>query len=389
MEPAELRDILREGIAAVRSGDRARGRALLLRVVEADERVEPAWLWLSAAMDDPTDQLVALENVLALNPEHTQALAGAQALRQKLGVAEPVSPDPLVMDAPAPPEPVPAAPVELHPVRVAGPPPAIHTYVAAIPEDDPYQCAYCGRQTEPEELLCPHCGRSLLTAGPWQGGAYLYVILILVGVHTQLAVLQAVGVYGFENSPRFAALLPGTEIWAANAIVPAIVRAVLWAFAVFVLLNESSWTYRLLLLIAAADLAWTGAGYALGYVGELLAIVNMAASGLVFSLAVLSMLSQTQARVRLKVSLDRNLQGAHFFDRHAAVYAREGKWALAALHWRKAIALQPRLPAYYKALGGAQAKLGRNEAALRAWRSGADLDPEDHDYARLIAALPK
>src|ERR671922_73586 len=86
-DPAELRRLLREGIQAIQAGDRARGRDLLLRVVEADERVEPAWLWLSAARDDPAEQLVALENVLALNPRHPQALAGVRSLRQKLGFA--------------------------------------------------------------------------------------------------------------------------------------------------------------------------------------------------------------------------------------------------------------------------------------------------------------
>ncbi len=388
MEPSELRDTLRDGIAAVRQGDRARGRALLLRVVEADERVEPAWLWLSAAVDDPADQLVALENVLALNPQHAQALAGARALRQKLGIVEAMPPAPaVVVEPPAPDIVEAAAPVETPAVSAPSPPPPTHAYVAAIPEDDPYQCAYCGRQTEPEELRCPHCGRGLLVSGPWQGGGYLYVILILVGLHTQLAFVQALGVYGYENFPRFAGLLPGADIWAANLVAPAIARAVLWALAVLVLLNESYRSYRIALLVAAADLAWMGAGFALGYVGRVLATVNLAVGGIIFGLALLSVLSQTQARVRLKVSLDRNLQGAPLFDRHAAVYAREGKWALAALHWRKAIALQPRMPTYYKALGGAQERLGRNEAALKAWRSGAELDPEDGEFGRLMEGL--
>jgi hypothetical protein len=37
-------------------------------VLEADDRNEPAWLWLSAALDKPGDQLMARGRVLAINP---------------------------------------------------------------------------------------------------------------------------------------------------------------------------------------------------------------------------------------------------------------------------------------------------------------------------------
>ena len=57
MESSELRRLLNEGIQAVKAGDRLLARGLLLRVVEADERSEPAWLWLSAVLDDPGDRL--------------------------------------------------------------------------------------------------------------------------------------------------------------------------------------------------------------------------------------------------------------------------------------------------------------------------------------------
>jgi len=74
MTPAETQAKLRAGIQALRAGDRARGRRLLLEVVAADERIEPAWLWLSAALDDPADQIMALENALALNPDNAPAV---------------------------------------------------------------------------------------------------------------------------------------------------------------------------------------------------------------------------------------------------------------------------------------------------------------------------
>ena len=90
MEPTEIRGLLNDGIQAVRANDLPRARERLLRVLEADENNEAAWLWLSAALDDSADQLMALERVLAINPQHPQALAGAQTLRQRLG--QPVAP---------------------------------------------------------------------------------------------------------------------------------------------------------------------------------------------------------------------------------------------------------------------------------------------------------
>ena len=79
MDP-QLAEWLYAGAMAVQQGDREQGRALLLRVVESDETIEDAWLWLSGAVDDPEDQRTALENVLALNPQNPYALYGLDVL---------------------------------------------------------------------------------------------------------------------------------------------------------------------------------------------------------------------------------------------------------------------------------------------------------------------
>jgi Flp pilus assembly protein TadD len=89
----------------------------------------------------------------------------------------------------------------------------------------------------------------------------------------------------------------------------------------------------------------------------------------------------------LRVVLDRNLRGPLQFDQHAEIYARQGKWALALLHWRRAIGLQPRFAGYHKKLGNALAHLGRQQDALTAYNSGAELDPTDPELARLVDEL--
>jgi len=75
-----LAELLHEGAVALQQGNKPRALELLMQVVEADETIEEAWLWLSGAVDDPADQRTALENVLALNPNNEHALYGLQVL---------------------------------------------------------------------------------------------------------------------------------------------------------------------------------------------------------------------------------------------------------------------------------------------------------------------
>lgn len=77
----DIAQMLYEGALAVKEGRRADGQGLLLQVIEQDEQNELAWLWLSGAMDDPADQQVALENVLAINPDNQAAKSGLGWLR--------------------------------------------------------------------------------------------------------------------------------------------------------------------------------------------------------------------------------------------------------------------------------------------------------------------
>lgn len=77
---SQLAELLYQGALALQQGDKTRARDLLLQVVEADEGLEEAWLWLSGAVDDPEDQRTALENVLALNPGNQHARYGLQLL---------------------------------------------------------------------------------------------------------------------------------------------------------------------------------------------------------------------------------------------------------------------------------------------------------------------
>ena len=67
--------LLREGIEAVRGGDRARGRALLSKVVLENPESEAAWWYLGLSVDDNQHRLYCFKKVLTINPNHKGARA--------------------------------------------------------------------------------------------------------------------------------------------------------------------------------------------------------------------------------------------------------------------------------------------------------------------------
>src|SRR5512133_2838783 len=83
-------NLLEQGISAALTGRREEARALLTQVVEADDRNEQAWLWLSGLVEAPEEMRTCLENVLHLNPANPKAQQGIAWLEQRHG-APPVA----------------------------------------------------------------------------------------------------------------------------------------------------------------------------------------------------------------------------------------------------------------------------------------------------------
>lgn len=392
MDADELKRLLNAGIAATRRGDKAEGRELLLQVVAADDGMEPAWLWLAAALEDPADQLLALENVLTLNPRHPQALAGAAALRAQLGIDTPPPTTPPAVPAAPPVSAAEAAWLPKEPraemAPVALPPrPAADTVDATTFEDDPFQCAYCGRPTLPEDARCPFCGRDLLMPGFWKGGSYQYWLLIFVGLQVQAGMLEVVGAVMQAAFPQALAVIPGAGPLLVTPIAPAVARLVAYGVALLVLLQDHRRAFHLTALVALLDGAWMAAAYLSGWISAPLAVVNAALGGLIALLALTALLSQAQARLRRRVVLGRGLVSAPQMHDQAERYAHQGMWALAALHWRRAIGKDPRTLAYYKGLGRAQVALKQYPQAVKTFRSGLELAPDDKEFQRLIESV--
>ncbi len=81
---ANIEAMVREGIAAVKAGNKDDGRILLNKAVELDPYNEEGWLWLSGVVEGQDDQRTCLENVLAINPANEKARKGLDFLSGKL-----------------------------------------------------------------------------------------------------------------------------------------------------------------------------------------------------------------------------------------------------------------------------------------------------------------
>ncbi|HSK73395.1 MAG TPA: response regulator [Pyrinomonadaceae bacterium] len=76
---AIISEMLRAGIKAAQAGTRSEARHLLLRVTDAEQENESAWLWLASISEYPEELLVFLNNVLKINPENERAQEWSKA----------------------------------------------------------------------------------------------------------------------------------------------------------------------------------------------------------------------------------------------------------------------------------------------------------------------
>jgi len=82
----QIDNLLKQGITALKSGQKAQARSLLEQVVQQDERNELAWLWLSGAVDTDEERRLCLENVLLINPDNDIAKQGIKQLNAHRGI---------------------------------------------------------------------------------------------------------------------------------------------------------------------------------------------------------------------------------------------------------------------------------------------------------------
>ena len=70
---AYMDQLLREGIAAAKIGDKDMARTKLRKVTELDQYNEKAWFWLSSVVETDEERRVCLGNVVVINPDNDRA----------------------------------------------------------------------------------------------------------------------------------------------------------------------------------------------------------------------------------------------------------------------------------------------------------------------------
>jgi hypothetical protein len=106
----DIETTLKQAVSAAKAGRKEEARRLLEAVLDADDRNEQAWLWMSDVVDSDQERIICLENVLTINPHNKLARAGLAALG-----ADPVpSYVPEVADEAAPAAPAVASHTESH-----------------------------------------------------------------------------------------------------------------------------------------------------------------------------------------------------------------------------------------------------------------------------------
>lgn len=414
-----------EGFAhpdAIIEAERQQLRQRLLALIEADESNVEAWLQLSHVVDTDEEREICLENVLTLEPEHTEAQAQLAALKQQLAYIEAHT-----WSSEAPPltrngastlagDILGEAYREKHTVILPEPEPAQPSPTAILwaKYENPYLCPTCATPTQLEDRRCPSCRRRLWVTQHVQAerSSSLWLLILLQAWSTTLfaaapvlAVIITSYQLGIEDSaqllPAYIGLpsrLPDTIVTAAMAQLSPIVFFLLWIpFLVGLALVAGlyfRWRPMFYLLLAYA---------VLGLVGSLASIVLARGRfvtlgcGIAGALAAFVMASTVLRleddfalkRQRVFLEIDPGLKTGQDYLVRGRHYASQGIWGAAMIHYRRAAAqLDHQMDVF---IGIAQACAHLHDHALATWAiaSAQALRPDDTRLAEILTLLRK
>jgi tetratricopeptide (TPR) repeat protein len=416
-------DLLQQGIAAARAGKREEARALLMQLVEGDERNEQAWLWLAGVVDAPEDIRTCLQNVLDLNPANQQAQQGLAWVEQRYGPAEP-PPAPVVIATMSPPErevqATPAPPpapeqqrsfigpttkltnADAAPAVVAATASAASSVpiIAAPPE---YPCPYCGAPTVLKQQACTQCrGDLMLRADPsskrslaltvlgflWGIGGVLCLLVTVLLFFLFLWLRQSVQARSAAGSAD--ALLLGVAI--------TLVTGLFYLILARGLLARRLWAYVTNIVLIVLSFFSTLSGVAVGtmMIGALLSslgrtrnaeavagtasLIGVAVLGIAFVLLpiILTFLSYRDfigPKVRFQPIIEPADHLLHY--NNGIAYKNRGMWYMATQEWDVAVSKKPHEPNYLHALGLAYAQLKQFEKARAMLDRAIQIEPNN------------
>jgi tetratricopeptide (TPR) repeat protein len=395
----ETRQWLTEGIARAKAGERERARELLLRVVEHDERNAPAWLWLSGVVESLEDRRVALENVLAIEPENALARAGLDWLNQH-------SPVPTLSSA------VP----EMRPARDTSPDVAAVSdaalgspYVEPAPE--PEGCPYCGQPVAESDEYCPQCKQSLtiraLKPTEFPARVWLLVATWLVqaaadvadGVLVIIALMTVAGftgstlganyIFTYVAGAAFASDTPASDLLRMAVVFMVFdVIAAAWSLVVAAILPwRRPAAPAVALFVAALHVVMAISGFAVGMISLWIGLGRLAL-GLFLGFFLLEAQGDfVWGSVRQRLELDRGAKSSMDYYSRGRIYRRMGQTAKAALHWERAAELAPQRVAFRVALSNAYYALGQYDRAVEHMRAAVQLNPDSADLREFLEQI--
>jgi hypothetical protein len=375
---------LKEGVEAVKSGNRVRGRDLLLRVVQQDRDAREAWQWLAQVVDEPREKMRVLENVVRLDPQNSEAQQALVAMRQTQIAAG---------------SPKPAEWVSLLPEVTLEPDDGL---------DDPFQCPYCGRPTGLDARKCTHCGGGLFArvARPRKSSS-LQLVLLLLGISLALGVLEVLGpafglgvIQGAASADVFQVLLsvPGVQIVLGDFLLLSapvatllleiyLIRTALLIAIILTVRERWSLAFYTALIGIFGDMLLSAYLLITGYLGVGGALFN-GLLALVIVTLLFGLSDEFAVNLeRVLVKPDGAARGAVDFYKRGHHYRQRRMWALAVAQWRRAVGLAPTMPQYYKHLGIGYAQIYRFERSLRTLREGQRQAPDDPEIVEIIALV--
>lgn len=412
------------GIAAAKRGDPAHARELLTRVVEHDEGNVKAWWWLSQVVPTEEEQIICLENVLTLDPTH----APAQRLLSEL---RPEAPPPVVLEE-IETEQAPEWNIYMDGVgdqtkyedSVSTP------SLDSVPERlrEPLNCPYCAAPTEYRDRRCPTCGWSLWSQtrelpDPTrqyalllaQEGIYALLALLLptfLLIYLSILVdvddfLDFLPLYSgqMEVSTDVAevlfGLLPRFTFWlsVAPALIAVLIILMLlprWHKLFFGALSLSGLRILLLFMLLGVIINMISENAPeevslflriMHYVTPIMALILFggAIAAFIFLLRTEEEFEMDEDRILLQV--DRGLIDSEMGLRIAGQRAaKRRRWALAALHLRRALGLSKSLETALL-LAMAYIKLGEYALAEDALSLARQLGPDVAQVAEMAALL--
>ncbi len=397
MSPSDVETWLDAGIAAVRSGDNAMAREMLMKVVDADDHNEQAWLWLGAVGATEEERRICLENVLALNPDNVLARKRLARLTSPTHYAKKALTErvrgvraDLTNDKP------PGSREGLSRAKIE--PPGPRQYGDVWDTDDDI-CAYCAATVDTEDKRCPSCGRSLVKLSyRYSATAVLHVFWLLLFANSLVLGFQAIFKLQVEQHDTGAvlhALLAVSLVFLTVGVLMRLFLAHIGATFIMVLVSILA-VYNLLVPFDPSALGMDGVDPALrGFttsffsrLGLLLDIVHVALAGVALFYATMRAGPEFE-RVAVH-SFARTVKGLHTaadYNMTARRLKQEGKWASAVLHWQRASAIQPSKVVYQRNLARAYFQLGFLERGTDLIESALRLPMEEPIHLELEGLL--